>query len=37
MNNNLTNKNIEERKIEVQALREKLKQYFTKNTKFSIN
>lgn len=36
MNNNLINKNIEDRKIELEVLRKKLKQYFSKNSKFNL-
>ena len=36
MSKNLINKNIENRKIELEALRKKLRQYFIKNNKFNL-
>ena len=36
MNNNITDTNIQNRNIELKALREKLKQYFAKNSKYNL-
>lgn len=36
MSNNLINKNIENRKIELEVLRKKLRQYFINNNKFNL-
>ena len=36
MSKDLINKNIENRKIELEALRKKLRQYFIKNNKFNL-
>ena len=36
MNNHLIDTNIEDRKLELEVLREKLRQYFAKNSKFNL-